>query len=65
VNGKRYIVDPGFHLVGPIEVSHMAVHVDPYNIHRVRKVPGKDETLFHLERHRKTVLNKDGKRLKI
>jgi len=58
-------VDPGFYLVGPIEVSHMAVHIEPYNIHRVRRVPGKDETWFYLERHRKTVLNEKGKRLKI
>jgi len=39
----------------------MDVHIEPHNILRVRRVPGEDEILFYLERHRKTILNKDGK----
>jgi len=40
----------------------MAVHIEPYNILRVRRARGEDETWFYLERHRKTILNKDGKK---
>jgi len=60
LNGNRYIVDPGFQNVGPMKVEHLEVHVDPYNVFRLRNIPGENKKLLYMERHKKTVLDKDG-----
>uniref|UniRef100_H2ZLG9 arylamine N-acetyltransferase n=1 Tax=Ciona savignyi TaxID=51511 RepID=H2ZLG9_CIOSA len=59
-NLGRYIVDPAWSLVGPLKMERMVPYNDGNTVYRLRQVPGKGNDWYYLERHRKSILDKNG-----
>ncbi|XP_002127795.2 arylamine N-acetyltransferase [Ciona intestinalis] len=56
----RYIVDTGWMMVGPMKFETMVPYYDGHHVYRLRHVPDKADNWYYLEKHKKTILDKDG-----
>ena len=65
VDDVRYLVDPGWVMFGPMKLELGTPYVDDHSVYRLVHADGDhDETWYHLERHRKTVIDESGNVLK-
>jgi len=64
IGDEKYLVDPGWVIFGPIKLEMWTPCADDHALYRLIPAPGKDHTWYHLERHRKTVLDVNDKLLK-
>ena len=55
----RFVVDASYQFSGPMKLQPMVPYVEQRGIYRFRNV-AEEENWFYLERHKKTVLNKQG-----
>ena len=64
IGDEKYLVDPGWIMFGPMKIELWTPYVDDHAIYRLTHAEGYDDTWYHMERHRKTVIDQNGVVLK-